>query len=120
MPYRLYENDNTTPVAVPQAINATFNPAARESFNDGGVRRSALFVVEWRFKQPLSDADFGLLTLWTPESGRVRFDTLRPRRGATASAFVACEGTQAEVGGTQLDGADWYNVYVKFVAVRVL
>lgn len=117
--YRLYQADNTTPVAVSQQIDATFNPVSREPYNDGGVRGSAFYVVEWQFGYALSEAAYQALTLWTPESGRVQFDTWRGARGATASGFVKCEGIQEVVAGT-LKRGEWHGVYVRFVAVRVL
>lgn len=120
MPYQLYQPDNTTPVAVPQQIGTTFNPVSREPFNDGGRRASAFYVVEWRFKQPMSQAQYQLLQTYIPDSGRTQFMTWRPAKGATAGAFVKCEGVLAEIGGQQVDYGDFYNVFLKFVAVRIL
>lgn len=121
MPYRLYQtNDNVTPIAVPQQIASTFNTAKRTAFNDAGRRSSAFYVVEWRFKDKMTQAQYQALEFWLPESGRTQFDTWRPPKGATAGAFVKCEGVVDEIGGTQIDYADVGGVYIKFVAVRVL
>lgn len=117
--FRLYQLDGTTPVTIPQPQKATWDYPARDASADGGVRRSAFAIVEWTYspKTPMSPANFLLLTTYRAANGWVTFDTWKKPQGASAGAFVKCQGYMSEPGGTLREG-EYYSISVAFSAVR--
>lgn len=117
MPYRLYQQDNTTPVAIPQPNADDWGTVDRPPFNDGGKRKSAFVTVEWRYRRPISQAAFQLFTTYRPDSGKIQFETWKKPAGAVAGQFVKCEGIMDEPTGILQDG-EYHSVRLRFTAVR--
>ena len=118
MNYELYEDDNTTPIAIPQPNYATWQTVMLPGYTNGVRRVSRYRSVRWEFDR-MSKAEYETLTANRPDSGLMQFKTYRGAVGATPGEWVQCVGIMAPIiSGNEHEG-DIYGVFIEWSRVEV-
>lgn len=119
MNYQLYEDDNTTPIAIPQPIYATWETTPLDAFTNGVRRVSRYRRVRWEFPR-MSSAEYLTLVANRPDSGVMQFKTFRGAVGASPGDWVQCAGIMEPiVSGNEHEG-EIHGVYVEWSRVEAV
>ena len=117
MTYALFQADNTTEVQIPQPDYAEWRQVSRGAFADGTERTAARVAVTWRYKRPISEADYQLFLTYRPAGGKMQFRTWRAATGGSPATFVKCEGVMSAIVAGVLSAGEYAGVQVTFTAV---
>lgn len=119
MNYELYEDDNTTPIVIPQPTYATWQTVTLDAYTNGVQRVSRYRAVRWEFGRMTND-EYETLIANRPASGIMQFKTYRGAVGATPGEWVQCAGIMAPIiSGNEHDG-EIYGVFIEWSRVEVV
>jgi hypothetical protein len=113
--FSLYQADGTTPIAIAQELDATWETIPRGAFGDGTTRVARYKRVAWRFPR-LTAAQYQVL-VQSRQVGRQTFETWKRPEGAVAGAFVVCTGIMGETIGATLGEGEYHGVTVTWTMV---